>query len=76
MNAVMDDWFCRPVWLAGTDCCGACGPLASLALGSPYAALRRPPSPLRGAVVEPVLFYVGGSNERDWQWVPACGFQT
>ena len=33
----------------GRDCCGACGPSASLALGSPCG---RPPSPLRGAVVE------------------------
>jgi hypothetical protein len=44
---------------ARRDCCGAFGPLASLTLGSPFG---RPPSPLRGAVVELGLFYVGSSN--------------
>jgi hypothetical protein len=38
---------------ARTDCFGAYGPSASLTLGSPCG---RPPSPLRGAVVELVLF--------------------
>jgi hypothetical protein len=44
--------------------------LTSLALGSPFAALRRPPSPLRGAVVEPACLSVGGSNQRELLWVP------
>ena len=44
---------------ARTDCFGAWGSSASLTLGSPC---RRPPSPLRGTVVEPVLLFVGGSN--------------
>jgi hypothetical protein len=44
--------------------------LASLALGSPFAALWRPPSPLRGAVVEPACLTVGGSNsDRSADWV-------
>jgi hypothetical protein len=58
------------------DCCGAFGPLASLALGSPFAALRRPPSPLRGAVVEPACLTVGGSNQSGERWMPGEGFLT
>jgi hypothetical protein len=50
--------------------------LASLALGSPFAALRRPPSPLRGAVVEPACLTVGGSNQSGERWMPGEGFLT
>jgi hypothetical protein len=43
---------------------GLKAPLASRTLGSPFG---RPPSPLRGAVVELGLFYVGSSiNYAEW----------
>ncbi len=66
--------------LPGTDCCGACGPLTSLALGAPFAALWRPPSPLRGAVVEPAclcrrfeFWMIGGAYRRASVAPPAIG---
>jgi len=52
---------------ARRDCFGAFGPLASLTLGSPSG---RPPSPLRGAVVELGLLFVGSSNQNADRFVP------